>query len=267
MWFESPLPKTTTWKKTGLNWGKRYYFKVRAYRTVYGSTVEGKDSAAREIKVLKPPRMTGVTARNLTDGRVELTLKPGNYHGYEIRQATAQNGAYAKIYDIAPSWFTGYAPTYVINRADIGRPCWYKVVGYRFVNGVSGTRLYADDSNIVPATARPAKATIDKIENITGPPQGVKLYIKNLFCTGYDIYRAEGSPSSTYNKVKTIELNGEGDNKQEMEGGPDENDFAVWTDTTITSGKSYYYQVIPFAADYGVKINGEASEVKNITAP
>jgi hypothetical protein len=28
----------------------------------------------------------------------------------------------------------------------------------------------------------------------------------------------------------------------------------------------YYYKIIPFANDYGIKVEGEASEVKDITA-
>jgi hypothetical protein len=174
-------PKTVTWKKTGLDWGKRYYFKVKAYRIAYGTVFESVDSAAWELKVLKPPGITGVTARNLTDGRVELTLSLGDYHGYEIRQATSQDGAYEKIYDISPDWFAGYGPAYVINRADIGRPCWYKVIGYRFVNGVDGVRLYSDDSNIVPATACPARGTLEKTENIAGPPQALSCTSRTCF--------------------------------------------------------------------------------------
>jgi hypothetical protein len=257
-------PKASLWSKTGLEWNKAYYFKMTAYRNAYGSIFESSGSTAREVKILKPAAQS-ILAQNLPDGRVQITLNPGAYSGYEIRRSISQSGSYATIYDIPQSWFAGYSSSYVINSADIGRPYYYKAVGYRFASGGSGAKLYADDSNAVYAVARPAKAEVANIEYIaTG--SAVKLSIKNLFCTGYDVYRAQGS-AENFTKVKTIELNGVGDSKQINEGGPYGNDFAVWSDTALSSGMSYYYKVIPFSSDYGIKAEGLPSDVRDISVP
>ena len=260
-------PKTDRWTFEDLSWGKRYYFKMTAWRKVGSGLFESRGSEVREIKILPPRKQEKVGARNMGDGRVALSLSLELVHGYEIRQAPSSGGPWSMIYDIPKSWFDNHMPSYVINRADIGRPCDYMVVGYRFINGVDGAKIYSEDSNVVSATAKPPMGMLAKIENVTGDtgPE-VKLSIRNLFCTGYDVYRAQGSPDG-FVKVRTIELNGMDDSRQVSEGGPDDNDFAVWTDGAVVSGEKYFYRVIPFAYDYGVKVEGMASLVREITVP
>jgi hypothetical protein len=202
--------------------------------------------------------MNYLAAENLPDGGVYLRLSLADCDGYEIRRAETQNGTYSVVKDLKPSYFEGYDSTYLVADAVIGKPTYYKVYSYRYASG-TGRKLFAEDSAVAYAIARPPQGRIDSATQESG---SVKLKMTNWLCSGYDVYRAAGD-SSTFSLVATLTLNGETGEKIVTEGGSENDESVVWTDNSVLEGK-YQYYVVPYAINFGVKAPALASDIVRV---
>jgi len=251
--------KQTSYQKGGLNWDTDYFFKVAAYTK--DKAYIGKAQNTATAGVLAPSEQLGLSLDNIDAGNVRLAVLGTACNGYQILQGQSEKGAYKAIADVPQSYFVS-DPYYTIQSAEIGKPYWYRVRPWRNSAASLLGRIYAKDGAAVYGTCKPSKGKITKIEQ--GAVSGdVKLYIRNYYCTGYDVYRKESS-SPTFTKAKTILLNGQGDDRQQTEDGDITDEFAVWTDSGLSSSVTYEYYVVPYTTEYGLRVEGMTSEIKSI---
>ena len=127
---------TLSYINTGLQTGKTYYYKVRAYRLVNGSKVYGKYSSYASAKpsLLKP-------SISLSSGKRKAYIKWNKIsgaNGYEIYRSTSKNGKYSKIKTLTGTSYTNC-------NLSSKKVYYYKVRAYRNVNG---KKVYSPYSSI-----------------------------------------------------------------------------------------------------------------------
>lgn len=228
---------STSYTHTGLTSGKTYYYKVRAYRTVSGKKVYGAYSSVVSAK----PVPATVTAKRstVTYNSIKLTWsKISGANGYEVYRSGSKNGTYTKIKTITDA----NTLSYTNGGLTTGKTYYYKVCAYRTV---SGKKVYGAYSAVVSGTPK-LKATTLKKESQTY--NSLKLSWKKIDgASGYEIYRST-SKSGTYKNAKTITSGS----------------TLSWTNSGLTTGKTYYYKVRPYRTINGNKVYGEFSELVSV---
>jgi len=128
----------TSFTNTKLKAGQTYYYKVRAYKTVDGQKIYGKESSIVSVTP-KPLKVTGVKATKAASGQAKISWsKQANVSGYQVVRATSENGTY---YSVAT---TGKL-TCINKNLTAGKTYYYKVRAYKTV---SGKRVYGAYSNV-----------------------------------------------------------------------------------------------------------------------
>lgn len=132
--------KTLSYTNTGLETGKTYYYKVRAYR----EGVDGKKVYGDYSPVISAKPMISTPSVTLTSGSKKAIVKwskVSGASGYKIYRATSKTGQYSSIKDITK----GSTISYTNNNLKSNKGYYYKVRAYRTVNG---KKVYSAYSSI-----------------------------------------------------------------------------------------------------------------------
>ncbi len=213
---------TTAYTNAGLTMGSTYYYKVRAYRKMGDNTLYGGYSAVKSAKpALAAPAVkaaaTSYCSVKLTWGAV------AGAGGYEVYRATSAGGAYTKV-------ITTAALSHTNNGLATGTRYFYKVRAYRTVNGV---KVYGSYSAV--QSAKPALATPTGFKAARASATSIKLtWCAVTGAGGYEVYRA-ASAGGAYTKVITTAS-------------------LSYTNTGLSTGKTYYYKVRAYRTVGGVKV-------------
>lgn len=228
---------STSYVHTGLTSGKLYYYKVRAYRTVGSKKVYGAYSSVISAKPV--PATVSAKTSSITYNSIKFTwTKISGANGYEIYRSGSKSGTYTKINTITDV----NTVSYTNGGLSTGKTYYYKVRAYRTVNG---KKVYGAYSAVVSGTPK-LKTTALKKESQTY--NSLKLSWKKIDgASGYEIYRST-SKSGTYKNVKTITSGS----------------TLSWTNSGLTTGKTYYYKVRPYRTINGNKVYGEFSELVSV---
>lgn len=234
---------TVSYTDTKLTTGKTYYYKIRAYKTKDGKKKYGDYSSIKSIKIvlLKP---SGFSASIASMSSAKLAWKKvGDAAGYEIYRATSKDGKYTKIKTISKNSTVSYTDS----KLSTGKTYYYKVRAYRMSKEKKLYSGYTDveSAKIAPGTPSEPKAT-------SAGNKSVKVaWKKAAKATGYEVYRAT-SKDGEYKKVKTIA----------------KSDTLSYTDSKLTTGKTYYYKVRSYATvEGGKKYSGYSKVVSAKAAP
>jgi len=135
------LIKTTTstsYTNSSLRTGKRYYYKVRAYKYVSGSRVYGKYSSIKSAKPsLSKPSNFSVSRYSSSKIKISYGSVSGA-SGYRIYRATSRSGTYKLVK-------TTTSRSWINTGRTKGKTYYYKVRAYRWV---SGKRVYGPYTTI-----------------------------------------------------------------------------------------------------------------------
>ena len=233
--FTSLGTYTTTSKvSTGLESGKIYYYKVRAYKLVNGVKYYGSFSSVvcMTTKVAKPENVKAVSA-SATSVKITWDAVSGAT-GYQVCRATSENGSYSIL--------GYYTTTSKISKSlTTGTKYFYKVRAYKEVNGEKYFGAYADVVSAIPKPSKPSnvKATVSSATAVTVSWNEV------AGATGYEVYRCETS-NGTYVKLGTLT-----GTSRKCPG--------------LTSGKTYYFKVRAYTTVNGTKVYGNYSSVVSAT--
>lgn len=226
----------TSYTHTGLTAGKTYYYKIRAYKTVSGKKVYGGYSTVVSAKAV--PATVSAKRSTVTYNSVKLTWsKISGSSGYEIYRSGSKNGTYSKIKTIT----SGSSLSYTNTGLATGKVYYYKVRAYRTVGG---KKIYGSFSAIV--NAQP-KLNTPALKRSTVTYNSVKMtWNKISGANGYDIYRST-SKTGTYEHIKRISSGS----------------TLSYTDTSLTTGKTYYYKVRAYRTVSGKKVYSTFSGLIN----
>ncbi len=223
--------KTVTYTDTKLTSGKKYYYKVRAYKTVKKKNTYSKySSVVSATPIAKTPK---VTVSNETYNSLRISYgKQSNISGYTIYRATSKSGKYTAIKNTSNTQYSDVKLT-------PDKKYYYKVRAYRTV---SGKKVYGKYSSVVSGTP---KLFTPKVVVAAGVDSITVINTKVSQATGYEIYRAT-SKSGKYTKVHS-------------------GNELMYNDTSITLDKTYYYKVRAYVESNGKKYYSSYSSVLSAT--
>lgn len=208
---------TTTYKDKSLTTGKKYYYKVEAINKVNGKKGYSGDSDAVAGKTIAKVTLTAMKAVN--SNTISLSWKKvSGVSGYEIYRSTSKSGKYELVGRVSGAKTTSYEDTTV----KAGKNYYYKVRGYKKNSAKEGKGTYSD----VQKAWTVKKVEITKTSGTSG--NSVKLtWDKVSKASGYRIYRST-KENSGYKLLKEIKSAS----------------TVTYKDTTVKTGKVYYYQIV-----------------------
>ena len=184
------------------------------------------------------PVISGVSAKSNSYNSIKLTWnKLNGVNGYEIYRSTSKNGKYSLKKNITSASISSYTNTSLIT----GKTYYYKIRAYKISNN---KKIYGNFSSIV--SAKPQLST----PSITLSSGSKKAYIKwkkIAGASGYEIYRAT-SRSGKYSKIKNITSAS----------------ITSYTNSKLTSKKTYYYKMRAYKNVSGKKVYSSFSALKYI---
>ena len=220
---------TVAYTDKGLKANKRYYYRVRAYKTVGRTVVYGPYSAVTNV-VTGPAAPTFKVSTDTSDSlKLTITEVKGAVK-YDIFRSTKKTGTYTKVDE------TDYL-TYVDEYLSYGKTYYYKV---RACNsyGRCGNQSAAVSGKV--ALKKPGI----KIATPTDAPLSIKV-INMWGVDGAEIYRST-SEKGTYKLIKTLSFMDDS-----------------YEDTGAQLGKTYYYKARTYAYVNGYKKYSEYSAIKS----
>ena len=214
---------------TGLTAGRAYYYKVRAYASVAGTTVYGLFSGVKAGVPLAAPAISSAAAAGSTSIKVSWGSASAA-SGYQLYRSTSSTGTYAKVY-------SGTATSYTNTGLTTGRAYYYKVRAYKVI----GSTTYYGPFGAVKIGVPLAAAKAPSVSAVDG--SSIKVSWSAVTgAAGYQLYRSTTS-TGTYTRVYS---------------GQDR----TYTDTALTSGKAYYYKVRAYAAVGDIMVYGPYGSAK-----
>ncbi len=200
--------------------GTKYYYKVRAYKTVDDETVWG--AYSNEVSVTPTMKAPKVTLTNNSYNSVTVKWnKISGADGYKVTRAESADGAYktvktVKDYDIVSYKDTGLS---------VGKTYYYKVYAYRSMDdgNVKGAKSEAAAIKAVPG-ATTVKSEAAGATQIKLTWSKVSLPSKN---SGYIVYQQVGG---SWKKIKTCS-----------------NKTTSYTVKNLTVGTDYTFRVTAYA--------------------
>jgi len=207
--------------------GKLYQYKVRAYMKLSSGN---KYSSYSSIKTLDftVPATTWNTFKIKNYKTIELSWGKKSVDGYKIYRKTG-TGKYTCIQTIKDKSTVSFKDTAVKPKNTYT----YRIRGYVSVNGKN---YYSKYTSVNTAELKMAKPQLKKAY-VSGGKKIKVTWKRDSKADGYYIYRAT-SKKGTYKKVKTIT----------------KNKTVSWSDTSIKTGKTYYYKIRSFVkASTGTK--------------
>ncbi len=217
--------------------GKVYNYKVRAYLKFSEGNKYSPYSEVKTVNLTIPA--TEWSKFKIKNYRtIEMSWKKKSVDGYKIYRKTG-SGKYTCIATITGTSFKNTtvkpANTYM-----------YRVRGYVSVNG---KLYYSAYTPVKQAVLKMAKPQLKKVK-VSGGKKVKVTWKRDSKADGYYIYRAT-SKKGKYKKVKTIT----------------KNKTVSWSDTGITTGKTYYYKIRSYVkTSSGTKSSGYSSVLNVKTA-
>lgn len=208
---------TTTYKDKSLTTGKKYYYKIEAINKVNGKKGYSGDSAAVVGQTIATASLTTIKAVN--SNTISLSWKKvSGVSGYEIYRSTSKSGKYERVGRVSGAKTTSFEDTTV----KAGKNYYYKVRGYKKNSAKEGKGTYS----AVQKAWTVKKVEITKTSGTSG--NSVKLtWDKVSKASGYRIYRST-KETSGYKLIKEI----------------NSATTVSYKDTTVKTGKVYYYQIV-----------------------
>lgn len=122
---------TLTYTNKSLTSGTKYYYKVRAYRTIEGTNYYSEYSSYASAKPV--PGKASITLKKYTKSKkIKVTWKKvSGASGYRVYRATSKNGTYKKVKSIT----SGTKLTWTNTKLKKKKTYYYKVRAYRKANG------------------------------------------------------------------------------------------------------------------------------------
>ena len=122
--------KTTSFIDKNIEGGRTYYYRVKAYRDLYGTTYNGISSVTRAACGLCAPNFSMTTQLS----RVSLTWKKNKYaNGYDVYYATSKNGKYTKLCNTTKDFYN-------TSKLSNNKTYYFRVQPYKYV-GKSKTKV------------------------------------------------------------------------------------------------------------------------------
>ena len=207
---------TVSYNDKKLKAGKKYYYKIQAYKGSGDNTGYSGYCSAVYGKTAKKTSITYVISSSST--KLKIGWKEiDDAYGYRIKRSTSKNGTYETIGSVTGSGKTSYTD----KNLKAGKTYYYKI---ETINKVNGKKGYSGDSKAVAGTILKA-TTITKAQEKDSST--ITLTWKKVTgADGYQVYRST-SKKGTYVKIATVK--GQTTNK--------------YTDDDLSGGKTYYYKV------------------------
>jgi uncharacterized repeat protein (TIGR02543 family) len=220
----------TSYTNTGLTTGKTYYYKVRAYCVAGSATTYGSYSSYKYAKPV--PATPTLTAKPAGYNSIKLAwTSVSGRTGYALYRATSKTGKYSKIKTLTGTSYTNTGLT-------TGKTYYYKVRAYRKAGSATA---YGSYSSVKSAKPVPATATLTAK---SAGYNGVRLTWTSVpGRTGYALYRAT-SKTGKYTRIKTLT-------------------GTSYTNTGLTTGKTYYFKVRAYRKAGSAITYGSYSSVKS----
>ncbi|MBT2738110.1 InlB B-repeat-containing protein [Bacillus sp. ISL-7] len=219
-----------------LDTGTTYYFKVRTYRIVDDQYIYSSFSPVLSSR----PVLAGVTSVKAVSAgydKVKLSwTKSGESSGYEIFRSVTSNGAYSQVGTVT----SGSTLSYTNGSLLTGKIYYYKVRAYRTVDG---KKVYSSFSSIV--NAKPLITATTSVKAVTAGYNKTKVnWAMVSGANGYEVYRAT-SKTGAYSNIKTITSGS----------------TLSYLNSSLTSGKTYYYKVRAYRTINGTKVYSPFSSI------
>lgn len=241
---------TRSYTVSGLKLGEKYRFKVVAYmkdskgRVIMG---ENSDTVTASPKLLTPA-VSSVKAGGYDN--MKITWKPtakNDEDTYIIYRATSKSGKYKEVGRVArKNGKTSYS--FTDKKLSIGKTYYYKIRSLKTVTGKG--KYYSSYSSVKSGKTVPAAPEVTvaskSYNSMKISWKKVKGSNKSGYVDGYEIYRST-SKNGSYKKVKTI-TSGK---------------TTSYTDTKLSTGKTYYYKMRAYSKVKGKKLYGAYSSVKS----
>ena len=210
---------------------------VGVYKVVYEVEDSDGNKVRKEIKVtIKPESVSNVEAKSNSYSSNKVTWSSiDNIDGYEVYRATSKNGTYSLRKTVTSQSSLSYTNTGLTT----GKTYYYKVRAYKVVNGEN---LYSDFSEV--ASAKPQLSSPTGKASSASYNSNKVTWNKVAGADGYEIYRAT-SQSGSYSLKKTV---ASGSNLS-------------YTNTGLTTGKTYYYKVRAYRLVNGKKVYSNYSDI------
>ena len=196
-------------------------------------TIEGKGNYTGTITktfTIRPASVVNVKSTSNSYSSNKVTWSPAEkVDGYEVYRATSESGTYYLRTTRSTTSYTNTALT-------TGKTYYYKVRAYKIVDG---EKLYGDFSEIVSSKPQ-LSSTTAKVSSASYNSNKV-TWNSVSGASGYEVYRAT-SNGGTYSLRTTRST-------------------TSYTNTELTTGKTYYYKVRPYRLVDGKKVYGDFSVV------
>ncbi len=212
----------------------RYYYKVRAYKTVNGTKVYSDFSTVKNILVrVEKAKIEKISRVDYNSLEIKWESVKGAT-GYRVYRSKTKNGEYLSVATLAGNGTELYQDDGLV----CGRTYYYKVRAYRKIDGV---KYFGDYSNAKSNYTCPEKVKLT--DGCTyEATKAVLKWEKSSGADGYEIYRSN-TKNGTYKKIKTIS------NKNTL----------TFTNTKLTKSKDYYYKVRAYRKVDGKTVYGSFS--------
>ncbi len=199
-------------------------------------TIRGMGDFTGTIKknyIIKPSKATGLkqNANAYSDTSIDMSFdKVVGVDGYEVYRSLKKNGSYTLVTSVTS---TGYKN----QKLSSGKDYYYKVRGYKLVDG---NRVYGEYSDTVKMITK------TKAPNIKVSTKGRKATItlkKITGAKGYEIYMKKGAKGK-YKKIKTLSSN-----------------KIKYTKSKLSKGSKYYFRVRSYRVVNGRNVYSKWSKV------
>ncbi len=208
------LGKTTSASLThkSLTIGKKYYYKVKAYKTFNGKTYYSGYSSV--VSAAPMPTAPANLKASVSYNSIKLTWSAvSGATGYQVYYATSQTGKYTKL-----ATNNSKTLTFTHKSLTTGKTYYYKVRSYKTVGGKNYYSSYSAAAvkplPAVPGAVKAASASYNSVKISWNAVSGATKYVV-YYCT---------SQSGTYKELARTTSTG-------------------YTHTKLTTGKTYYYKV------------------------
>ena len=232
---------TLTYTDSGLTTNKSYYYKIRAYQKINGSSSNLRYGAYSSAKSGKPvpaaPGNVSVKSANYNSVKISWNTVSGA-NGYMIFRSTSSNGSYTAVKTIN----SGSTLSCTDGGLTTNKTYYYKVKAFRWVNG---SRVYGSYSAV--KSGKPVPAAPGNVSVKSANYNSVKISWSAVGgASGYMVFRSTSS-NGTYSAIKTISSGS----------------TLSCSDSGLLTGKVYYYKVKAFRWVNGSRVYGSYSTAKS----